>query len=343
MTFGDRLEIVLWNPLILLLMIPVAYILKSGLSLLVSLIFTKIFPMKTGSLEVFGAKYMKDNSGKWEKSGQRAAIGFSAEHTIDLTRLSDIDKAASKERAFMLVTSVIMLILTAGAFAGCFAGAMNIDRLYVNSAVFYMGFWMLLFAVVTFINTLRAIAITSSGNSLGAYAQTAINMLRKNIPFEQQELKPVGELNLKKVTNAERYMYFPLYFTYLDACDRFELMPEAVNEIERFMSPNPVGKTEQLDCVMLTYYYSRHNIIPYKAKEYYHKAENILEKDTDPNSMVIKGFYQLNCFGDVNRAEQCVRKALEGIEAFSVPVEREYVRGLIAKLNQSINKLKSTF
>ena len=64
---------------------------------------------------------------------------------------------------------------------------------------------------------------------------------------------------------------------------------------------------------------------------------NDVTKDTDPNAMFIKGFYELNCLGNVDGAKACVVKALEKIEDHSVPVERDYCKKCIARLNYAID------
>ena len=65
-----------------------------------------------------------------------------------------------------------------------------------------------------------------------------------------------------------------------------------------------------------------------------------IEKDTDPNTMRIRGFYELNCFGDPVKARELSMKALEGLDTVSIPVEREYERKCIAKLNNAIDNFK---
>ena len=87
----------------------------------------------------------------------------------------------------------------------------------------------------------------------------------------------------------------------------------------------------------LIYYYSYHRPTPSAAKEYYHRIINDVEKDTDPNTMRIRGFYELNCFGDPVKARELSMKALEGLDTVSIPVEREYERKCIAKLNNAID------
>ena len=68
-----------------------------------------------------------------------------------------------------------------------------------------------------------------------------------------------------------------------------------------------------------------------------HRIIDDITKDTEPNSMFVKGFYELNCFGNVETAKTCAIKALEKIDEFSVPVEREYCRKCIARLNHAID------
>ena len=142
----------------------------------------------------------------------------------------------------------------------------------------------------------------------------------------------------KKVWDTEKHMYFLVYFEYLDANGFFDRMPEAVAEVESTMKPNMADSKIVLGvCMDLVYYYSYHNIVPGKAKEYYHRIVDDISKDTDPNAMFVKGFYELNCFGNVEVAKNCAIKALEKIDDFSTGDEREYCRKCIARLNHAID------
>ena len=72
----------------------------------------------------------------------------------------------------------------------------------------------------------------------------AISLLRSGVPYEKLDLKSVRELNLKKVWETERKMYFPVYFQYLDACGFYDRMPEAVDDVERILNAAAVSKAD---------------------------------------------------------------------------------------------------
>ena len=329
-----------YNPILILVMALVGLILSTFVKSIVQLAFAKPMGMKVTDIMIFGLKYTKLKNGKWEKRGRKAGVGLQVETAFDLEREAGMDsrKLIAKDKAYMILTAVVTLLIGIGAFAGLLIATFNVDSYLLASVLFLLGFWLLLFLIGKFFLAISVVSKVNSKKSLSGYTQEVLSMLRSGVPFEQMEMKPFSELNYKKVWDTEKQMYFLLYFEYLDANGFFDRMPEAVAEAERTMKPNMAYSKVVLGvCMDLVYYYSYHNIIPSMAKEYYHRIFDDITKDTDPNAMFVKGFYELNCFGNVDTAKDCVIKALEKIDDFSTGDEREYCRKCIARLNHAID------
>lgn len=329
-----------YNPILILVMALVGLILSTFVKSLVQLAFAKPMGMKVTDILIFGLKYTKLKNGKWEKRGRKAGVGLQVETAFDLDREAGMDsrKLIVKDKAYMILTAVVTLLIGISAFAGLLIATFNVDSYLLASVLFLLGFWLLLFLIGKFFLAISVVSKVNSKKSLSGYTQEVLSMLRSGVPFEQMEMKPFSELNYKKVWDTEKQMYFLLYFEYLDANGFFDRMPEAVAEAERTMKPNMAYSKVILGvCMDLVYYYSYHNIVPSMAKEYYHRIFDDITKDTDPNAMFVKGFYELNCFGNVDTAKDCVIKALEKIDDFSTGDEREYCRKCIARLNHAID------
>lgn len=335
---GDLTE----DPVLDLLMGLVGLILVSGLFVLIQAALCKAFCARMTDIEVFGFKYSRNRSGKWEKRGHRVKIGFAATSAIDFEHYPNVDseKLIAMDKNHMLLTGILTLIIGIGTFAGCLIATFKIYYAFPAAVVLLTGFWVLIFAIYKFIVCVVAAARVSSKNCLGSYTNRALALLRSGVPFEKLDLKPVNDLNFPRVWESERKMYFPFYFQYLDAKGLYDQMPDAVEDVERIMNAVTAAKIDIGIYMDLVYYYSYHRPIPQKAKEYYHRIISDIEKDTDPNAYRIRGFYELNCFGNPDRAREYAIKALEGLETFSLPAEREYERMCIAKLNNAIDNFQ---
>ena len=330
------------NPWVDIVMFIVGTLFISVVFFLVQITSAGMFSSKVTDISILGFKHHRKNDGKWEYRGHHIKLGFSANTVVDFNKRPGIDsnKLMSLEKSHMLFTGITTLVIGIAVSAGCIIGSFNMYYFIPARLVFLSGFWILLFAVGRMVIVISTISKLFSKNSLGGYCTAAIGRIRAGVPFEQLDLKSVGELNFKKTSDIARKMYFPIYFSYLDAKGLYNRMPEAVADVER-----TVIKTEKHEIAIavymtLIYYYSYHNVAPSKAKEYYHILGDDILKDTDSNSMRIKGFYELNCFGDVKKAKMYAAKAIEGINGFSVPSEREYEKSCIAKLNNAINNFQ---
>ena len=329
-----------YNPILILVMAIVGLVLSTFVKSLIQLAFAKIMGLKVTDIMIFGLKYTKLKNGKWEKRGRKAGVGLQVETAFDLERDADLDsrKLIAKDKSYMIVTAIFALLAGILAFAGLLIAAFNVDSVFLASVFFFLGFWLLLFLIGKFFLAISVVSKVNSNKSLSGYAQEGLSMLRSGVPFEQMELKPFSELNYTKVWDTEKQMYFLLYFEYLDANGFFDRLPEAVAEAEKTIKPDMAYSKILLGvCMDLVYYYSYHNIVPAKAEEYYHRIFDDITKDTEPNTMFIRGFYELNCFGNVDAAKDCAIKALEKIDEFSVGAEREYCRKCIARLNHAID------
>lgn len=342
MPFADELFNLAVNPLIALLLAVLTYHFPSFVNMLLYMIYAPMFKLKVKQIGLLGFRYEK-NDGKWESRGYKPMIGFNAELVYDMEKCKDWSpkKFKDKERDLLLAIGFTGLLIGAGVLTGCLFWSHNIGNEFFASLVkifgeswFVFSFGMLLVPVIILIKL-------HNKNSLGAYYQEALGLIRTDIPFEQLNLKSVKELNFKKVTNAERIMYFPVYFEYLDCCDMFDKMPEAVNDIESVLKPTGSSRAELFCAITLTFYYSYHCVNPMLATKYYQMAGDFLAKDTDSNGMRIKAFYELNCCRNLQKAMEYAQRANEVIDKFSIGSEREYESKCLARLDEAIRQCQS--
>ena len=331
-----------YNPLLLILMSILAFSLTSLLNMILQIVFAPVFKLKPIEIKVLGFKYEKQKEGKWIYVDHKFGLGFSAAFNLDLKKYKELDskKIQSAEKVFFIVISIIEFIIAVGVFFACgFAGSViAIDVLAMMVISFGVAFLVFILSriVVTFVVLIKM----NSKNTLGGYYQSALSMVRTGVPYENMDLKSVPELNFKKVSDTERLMYFPLYFEYLDSTGQKEKMAAAVGEIESTLKPGVDSRIHLFTYCTLVYYYSYIYLDTDKAKEYYSRTGGSLEKDDEANGLRVKAFYELNCFGNVEKAREYCRAAEAAVDTFSVGSEREYERLCIARLKEAVNNFQ---
>ncbi|MBR3247630.1 MAG: hypothetical protein IKG03_04460 [Clostridiales bacterium] len=327
------------NPILDLVMSVVGILFVSLVFFLIQIAFTKPFYGRVTDVDILGFKYTRPKGGNWEYRGYRFRLGFFANSVVDFDNHPGVEnkKLIAMEKTHMLITGILTALIGIGVFAGCTAWCFRIYYRFPAALVFLSGFWILMYSIGRIVLVIATVKKMYSKKSLGGYMTSAAGMLRAGIPFEKMDLKSVRELNYPKVWDTERKMYFPIYFSYLDANGLYDRMPEAVADVEAVLKPGERSKVAIAVLMTLVYYYSYHHIEPSVAKEYYHRMGDEIEKDTDCNTMRIKGFYELNCFGNADKARECATAALAKLDSFSVPAERDYERKCIARLNSAIS------
>ena len=331
------------NPWLVLVLALNSYIISTFLTGLLTFILAPAFGFKAKEYRIFGNTFERKNDGKWEYRGNKHNIGFTVDCILDVDKIDGVnnDSLEKKEIGFLMTTGLIALLISGIlAVAGVFGG-LNIRSDFLASLVYWSAIALLVFVIVRFVVRIYVLVKVNSKNSLGGYVQAALGKIRMGIPMDQLDLKPVTDLSFKKVIRAEKIMYFPIYFAYLDASRQYDRMAAAVGDIENELRPTTNSRVDIAAAGTLVYYYSYHYIEPSKAKEYYHRTGDSLEKDTDANAMRIKGFYNLNCFGDVENATRCLYGAKNAIDSFSMGSERDYERTCIAKLEDAINRFRA--
>lgn len=337
--FSELFELY-YNPVIVFVAAILAFLLVSLMNMVFHLILAPLFKLKTVEINVIGFKWEKQKSGNWVYTGYKPGLGFAASESFDLDKCADLKatKMKANENIFLILVTIADLILATGVLIAGLAGGVNIPSELLASMAVEFGTSYMVFALVRAVVTVYVLLKVNNKNSLIGYQQSVVSMIRSGVPFERMELKSVPELHFKKVDAFEKEMYFPFYFAYLDDTEQFDKMAAAVGDIEQTIKPNSDSRIDRFIYCTLTYYYSTLYFDPEKAKEYYAKAGDTLAKDTDANGMRIKGFYELNCFGNVAKARECLEAAEAAVDSFSVGTEREHERKLIRRLRDAIEK-----
>ena len=337
--FSELLDLY-YNPVIVFVMAIFAYIFMTLMNSVYLMLFSKMFKVKVVEIKALGFKWEHQHNGKWIYTGYKPGLGFAASSHYDLDKCEGMTFAQMKanENLYLVCVMIANLLTATGIFIAGLAGGVNIPSELLASITVELGTSVMVFTLIMAVITIRVLIRVNNKNSLIGYQQSVVAMVRANIPFEKLDLKSVPELHFKKVTDYEKEIYFPFYFAYLDATEQFDKMAAAVGDIEQTLKPNGDSRVDRFIYCTLTYYFSTIYFDPEKAKEYYAKAGDTLAKDTDANGMRIKGFYELNCFGNVAKARECLEAAEAAVENFSTGSEREHERMLIARLRGAIEK-----
>ena len=313
------------------------------LSMLIKLgiqaLFLKPFKLMFKELSIFGLKYYKNSDNKWERNGRSKNYLTIGDVGIDVKNSSEEEIKTSDKRCnlFLVLVAMISLIIAVVVFVGCIVLRGNITLDIIRAFVLLFGLTFLIQGITGVGITIYVISRTNS-NTLSGYATRALNKYKSGVPLQSMDLKPEKELNFGNSKDFERRMYFLIYFSYCDLCEKFDELEEAVKNYEKLKAPDNASSVDIAIYINLVYYYSYHNIDPEKAHMYYERAGKYLDQDKDANGMRIKGFYQLNIKNDLEKAKECLAHAQASIDTFSVPVERENERILIARLSGAIDK-----
>lgn len=331
-----------YGMLLVLVLSILMFVVSTLVHVIIHLIFAPMFRLTPTNINAFGFRFYKNGNGKWEYTGYKFYLGFSTFVGInrDKFKEADAEKMTRSEHTFLILTMILEVAVAAGALAAGFGGGVSIASDFLAAASIISGIAFFVFVMVRAVITFYVLIKMNSKKSLGGYHQNAVTMIRAGVPFEKLDLKSIPELNYKNPSATERMMYFPIYFSYLDASGQYDKMAAAVGNVEEVIKPSGSTQIDVMVYLTLVYYYSYFYPDTSKAKDYYHRPGDLIEKDNDVNTMRIKGFYNLNCFGDVAKARECARSAMEGIDNFSIGSERDYERFCIAKLNDAISRFQ---
>ena len=342
--FRELLELD-YNFWLVLLVSILMFMLGSFLHSVFVIAVAPMFKSKTIEIQALGFKFVKQRDGKWEYCGHKPSIGFNACNVFDIQKYGVLDSKVMKamDTLSCVTFTVLDLIFVVFFLILGVNGAINIESEFLATVSMIAGISYAVFGIVRVVISLYVIIKSNMKNTLAGYTQAAISMLRTGVPMEKMDLKSISELGFTKATKYEKVMYFGIYFSYLDASCQYDKMAAAVGEVEQILSPNSNTRLDNMAYAILVYYYSYIYIDPSRAKDYYHRCGDSLAKDKDANSLRIKGFYELNCFGNVEKAKEFAMAAENAVESFSMGSERDYERRCIAKLNDAISHFQGRF
>ena len=329
-----------FSPFLLIFTLTIAFQLSALLNMAIQMIFARSFGLKIQDYEILGFKYDRSVEGKFRYIGHRPKIGAVCSPVLDLKKAegADIKKIRKNETVYQILCHGLDLAISIGIFTGCTIAAKAIGSVMLASVVFQLGLGIVFFALVKVGLLCYAFSKVYSKTSLSGYQQSVVNMIRSGVPFDKMDLKSPFDPSFKNVKYFEKISYFPLYFAYLDATGKFDRMAAVVGDVENVIKPGSSSRADLFAYVTLVYFYSYHYIDVEKAKDYYHRAGDSIIKDDGANGLRIKGFYELNCFGNAAKAKELADQASSVIDSFSIGSEREYERKCIANLYEAISR-----
>ncbi|MBR1798238.1 MAG: hypothetical protein IJ757_09570 [Clostridiales bacterium] len=325
----------IFNMMIILLAVWAALIAEQTLYLILEIILAPFYCCKLGSVELLGFVFTRGSDDKWHYEQHRQSFMILGQPVLDIKKLDGVpyDSIEKKGNQMMVLCGIINLILSSAVGIACIKlwsaeGIMSsFPRTFGGSMIFYALFK----TGITFYSLYK-----STKDSLSRYRTIAINKIRSGIPVELLDLKPLSQLPYKDPIPAEKMLYLPLYFTYLDASRQFDKLPAAVDDINLMLinaNDNRYLIPSRYD---LLYYYSCHDINPEKAKAIYNQIKPVIEKDKDANAYRILGYYALNILKDKEKAGSYVSLARGTVESFSMGSERDLEKELIDRLQAAV-------
>ena len=148
-----------YNPFLIIAMIILALVVLSIVFTLIRLALLKPFGGEIREISYFGFKYSKTVDGELKYVGHKPSILFSAEFGMDMKKLEGLEnkKIVSRERAFMLTTAFLNLLIGAGVLALCLWGTFS-SRFYTLASMSFL--FGLCYFVIAIIRTIVKIPFT---------------------------------------------------------------------------------------------------------------------------------------------------------------------------------------
>ena len=136
-----------FSPILILTMGIVGLVLSTFIKSIVEIILVKPFGMKVTDFSIFGFKFSRSRSGKWESRGRKPSVGLEVYTSFDLEKTAGTDskKLIANEKAYLTVVGIVTLVLGIVVFAGLLVATFSVSSFALASVFFFIGAWTLAF------------------------------------------------------------------------------------------------------------------------------------------------------------------------------------------------------
>ena len=312
------------------------------LTALLRLILYFIFAPLAGMM-VCNISYLKfsleKQDGKW--------VGFSREFTpviqtsVTYNRNIPTKKWSEKKSNIMHISVHIGVLIISAAVAAfimlIFHSKDGILKWFMYGIGFGMVF-MSLQAVIIFIYTIQRIM-----KRLGGYMSANVQRIRNGESIASLNLKSVEQLGFKKVTNAEKILYYGLYFEYLTAIGDYNSLRAPSHEIMELIIGRQFFSHETLTYYCLLFYFSEFEPNRQFADMLFNRIKGTITNDTDPNGKRVMAYYAFNIYNDIAGAERFLSEGYAALDkrTGTFTSEEELEKELLDRLSSRIAQAKT--
>jgi hypothetical protein len=208
----------------------------------------------------------------------------------------------------------------------------NLFRALANGFAMGMVFFALQ-SIVIYIYTFMVLM-----KRLGGYTHKMIQRLRAGEDFAALDLKPADQLGFKKVTKAEKILYYGLYMGYLEDTDNYEAMRAPSHEIMSMILDREYIAQETLTYYYLLFFFSEAEPNRQMADIIFNRIKGVITTDTDSNAKRMMAYYAFNIYRDVAGAERFVSEGyaalgkMTGINASTGRLEKKMLDRISSRI-----------
>ncbi len=316
----------------------ISVMLKSLLLTLLMLLFAPVFGMRCSMVSLFGLTFVFDRDGSHTCRFAKLTPICTYSVAADLKDSDSYDAKKSDQKQFLcdLLARVLLLLIGIGIALCC----MDNIRHCIEGNAYVWEFFLAGFGTGMVFHSLMS--LVSMGYTwgvmmkrLGGFTQKMIHRLRAGEPIEQLPLGSVKELGYAHASKTEKMLYYPLYLAWLFLHDRIGDMQPPIREMTEYLLDKDLSMNLTGCYYWLIFYYSRYEINPMLAREFFKKTEKILLSDNDPNAKRVLGYYYFGIERDPAAAARYVADGFACLDRFPAS-EREMERRLLHELDGSI-------
>ena len=313
------------NTLVLLVTVFVFFFIASWvrglIEILINFIFAPLFGNKLNLVSFWGYGFENMND-KWTYVGKKSSLGIRSYVIFDCEKFGNIDDPDEKKKlgkksdgyhifySWIIFVLCLVLGLVVIFTANTSMDSINTIICALGAGLIYHGLFLL---IVGYYSSHKM------KTSLAGYIDNAVKKLRAGCLIPNLELLPVNLLPYEKTIKAERLLYFPFYFIYLDACGRFDEMKAVVDAANDDL-PEQFSRPIANAYIQLMYYYSCHNVDEVKARYFYENVGKFLVNDRDSNSRRIMAYFELNINKNREAAIEYAKATKNNLNTFKAKV-----------------------
>lgn len=315
--------------------------LKEIISLLYAIIASGPFGFRVKTISFWGFGWTKDSDNYWHRLAYKRSALIQYNVGVDIYRQipEDIDR---REKIMLILRDVLLVIVSAVLV---FLTRHSIVAFFTLKGTFLDAFLAGLSVGHAF-HTLVSIGIliytyAVAMKKLGGYCNSLIKRMRAGEPIAEMNLRPIDELPYQNPSKIERMMYYSIYLPYLLLHNDTEGMRTPIYEMTEYFRNRDYIVQETLSYYWLIFYYSRYELNPQAATEFFERVKGTILTDPDANSKRVLAYYAFGIERDNAKAQRLVNEGLAVVDKFSLPGdERELERRLLGELQGFLDKAR---